>query len=107
MAVTASSPPLSEIVKYGLLTCLGRKAIFRPSLIPPPPLACSCVAAGVAADSLSVLSFVEPHAATTSALAAAKTARPRVPIDVDIALLTGLGGGGGWGCVDAASSSQR
>src|SRR5262249_29593690 len=67
-------------------------AIFRPGLIspPPPPLACSCVAAGVAADSLSVLSFVEPHAATTSALAAASTARPRVPIDVDMSLLTGI-----------------
>src|SRR3954454_24945670 len=63
-AVTASSPPLSEIVKYGLLICLGRKAIFRPGLIAPPAAASVAFAAGVAADSLDVSSFVEPHAAT-------------------------------------------
>src|SRR4051812_9678129 len=89
-ALTASSPPLSEIVKYGLLICLGRKAIFRPSLIcpPPPPEEASLVAAGVAADSLS--SLVEPHAATANALNTAKAAIPRVAIDVDISLLTGV-----------------
>src|SRR6266545_1975948 len=30
---TAPVPPLSAMVKYGLLICLGRKAIFRPFLI--------------------------------------------------------------------------
>src|SRR3954453_21200089 len=103
-AFVASSPPLSEIVKYGLLICLGRKPIFRPGLIFPPPAAsvAALVAAGVAADSLSLLSFVEPQAATTNALATAKAAIPREPIMVDISLLTGLlGGGGCWGCVDA------
>src|SRR3954454_16751680 len=87
-ALTASSPPLSEIVKYGLLICLGRKAIFRPGLIsaPPPPLeVLSLVAAGVALDSLSL---VEPQAAATNALATACAASPCVPIFVDISLLT-------------------
>src|SRR3954470_6089427 len=66
-ALTASTPPLSEIVKYGLLTCLGRKAMFRPSLTSPP------VAAVVVAlldelelEELSLSSFVEPHADTAS-----------------------------------------
>src|SRR4051794_17083407 len=91
-AFVASSPPLSEIVKYGLLICFGRKAIFRPGLISPPAaaLVAALVAAGVAADSLSLLSFVEPQAATTNALATAKAAIPREPIMVDISLLTGV-----------------
>src|SRR5881628_622466 len=55
-ALTASAPPLSEIVKYGLLICLGRKAIFRPDLIEPPPAAAVAGAAG--ADELSALSLV-------------------------------------------------
>src|SRR4051795_6366289 len=72
-ALTASSPPLSEIVKYGLLICLGRKAIFRPSLIcpPPPDAAASCVLAGAGVDSVDVSSLVEPQALTPSRLAMA------------------------------------
>jgi hypothetical protein len=36
---TATLPPLlSEVSKYGLLTCLGRKATFRPSLMVPEVL---------------------------------------------------------------------
>ena len=36
---TATLPPLlSEVSKYGLLTCLGRKATFRPSLMVPVAL---------------------------------------------------------------------
>src|SRR6201991_4582133 len=70
-ALTASSPPLSEIVKYGLLICFGRKAIFRPSLIAPPPEAAVAVAAGADDVLLSVLSLVEPQAATPRALVTA------------------------------------
>src|SRR5436190_18798239 len=33
--VTACLPPLSEIVKYGLLICLGRNAIVSPFLGAP------------------------------------------------------------------------
>src|SRR3954462_2144619 len=92
-ALTASSPPLSEIVKYGLLICFGRNAIFRPDLISPPP------AAGVFADdapdplddSLSVLSFVDPHAVTVSMPAATSATRPAL-LDLNISLLTGFGG---------------
>src|SRR3954470_5055893 len=78
-ALTASWPPLSEIVKYGLLICLGRNAIFRPDLSSPPP-----PAAGVLADeapeplddSFSVLSLVDPHALTVSMPASVSAARP-------------------------------
>src|SRR3954465_871643 len=73
-ALTASSPPLSEIVKYGLLICLGRKAIFSPSLIDPLPPDAASVFAGVAAGWLSVLSFVDPQAVTPSRLVSASAA---------------------------------
>src|SRR3954453_15127086 len=73
-ALTASSPPLSEIVKYGLLICLGRKAIFKPGLIAPPPEAASVFAgAGVELD---VSSLVDPQALTPSRPAMANAARP-------------------------------
>src|SRR3954447_4501845 len=73
--LTASSPPLSEIAKYGLLSCLGRKAIFRPFLTSPPALLAGCVEveAGVA-DELDSLLFVEPQAARTSAATSARAA---------------------------------
>src|SRR3954453_18549773 len=73
-ALTASSPPLSETVKYGLLICLGRKAIFSPSLIDPlpPPEDWAGVEAG--ALELSVLSFVDPQAVTPSRLVSASAA---------------------------------
>src|SRR3954453_6986002 len=61
---TAVLPPLSEIVKYGLLSCLGRNAAAASEarlVAAAVPAAEVAVLAG-----LSVLFFVEPHAATTS-----------------------------------------
>src|SRR4051794_15736344 len=67
-ALTASTPPLSEIVKYGLLTCLGRKAMFRPSLTSPPVAAVVVALDELELDELVLLSsFVEPHAVMASA----------------------------------------
>src|SRR3954471_1321726 len=72
-ALTASIPPLSEIVKYGLLICLGRKAIFSPDLI------CALLSAWPD-DELEppldeLLSFlVEPQAPISSAAASAAVA---------------------------------
>src|SRR4051794_27215554 len=65
-ALTASTPPLSEIVKYGLLTCLGRKAMFRPSLTSPPVAAVGVALDELELDELWLSSFVEPHAVTAS-----------------------------------------
>src|SRR4051812_20032344 len=87
-ALTASSPPLSEIVKYGLLIALGRKAIFSPSLIWPPPAAAASVLAGAGVDSVDVSSLVEPQALTPSRPAMANAARPALFV-MDMALLTG------------------
>src|SRR4051794_26859470 len=65
-ALTASTPPLSEIVKYGLLTCLGRNAICRPFLIVPPLAPVLVLLDDAPVELLSVLFLVEPHAATAS-----------------------------------------
>src|SRR4051794_13276865 len=68
--LTASSPPLSDTVKYGLLICLGRKAILRPSLIGALGSAFDDafeLLEPLELDSLE-LSFVEPQADTPSRL---------------------------------------
>src|SRR5881628_1889525 len=81
--VTACLPPLSDTVKYGLLTCLGRNAIvslpdeffgvdFVELALPEPEL-------------LSVLLLVEPHAATASARTGT-----RANFVMDMSLLTGM-----------------
>src|SRR3954470_17140548 len=67
-ALTASTPPLSEIVKYGLLTCLGRNATFRPFLTSPPVAAVLVELLVLELDELeSLSSFVEPHAVMANA----------------------------------------
>src|SRR5215210_7729003 len=71
-SLTASRPPLSEIVKYGLLICLGRKAIFSPDLI--SALLSACPVDAELPFELPLSSFVEPHAAIGSATASAAAA---------------------------------
>src|SRR3954462_9099792 len=87
---TAFLPPSSDVVKYGLFSCLGRNATVSDDT----SFFALSVAAAVAVPCAPLpefsSSFVEPHAETTRALAIAKAARPRVPIDMDMSLLTGV-----------------
>src|SRR3954463_1165911 len=92
---TAFLPPSSEIVKYGLLSCLGRNATVSDDA---SFFAVVAVAAGLDALSLSVLSFVEPQLANASA--AAKM--PMRPIDLGMPLLTR-----GWWMEDGATCRGR
>src|SRR6266480_2017072 len=73
MASTAFFPPVSEVVKYGLLTALGRKAIFRPGLIWPLGLAVPWAAAPPEASAVEPL-VVPPQAANVRAITAAPAA---------------------------------
>src|SRR3954452_9596153 len=61
-SLSAFRPPLSEIVKYALLTCLGRNATFSPFLIEAFAFAVPPEAALPLVDVLELL--VDPHAAT-------------------------------------------
>src|SRR3954452_4772657 len=80
---TAVLPPLSEIVKYGLLRCLGRNAtVMSEALLVAAAVA---VAGGEVAvrASLSVLFSVEPQAATPSTGARSPRRGSLETIDVD------------------------
>src|SRR5205814_1506736 len=72
--LSAVSPPLSEIVKYGLLTCLGRNAIFSPFLI--EALALACPPDALEPELVELLLLVEPQAAIANAAVSAAAATP-------------------------------
>src|SRR3954452_9071581 len=77
-SLSALRPPLSEIVKYGLLICLGRNATLRPFLI---DALASAEPDDEAEPELELWSFfVEPHAPIASAAASAATATPRLRV---------------------------
>src|SRR5437773_7766478 len=64
-------PPLSATVKYGLLSCLGRKAILRPCLIGALGLAWPA-AAVVALPPPELSLVVPPQAASATAQVTAR-----------------------------------
>src|SRR4051812_16920540 len=103
---TAVLPPLSEMVKYGLLSCLGRNATVTSEAL----LVAAAVAAAEVAvlAALSVLFFVEPHAATISTGARTPRRASLETIDVDISLLTGMLMGWWWSdCAAAIRAHER
>ena len=79
-------PPLSEVVKYGLLTCLGRKPTVRPFFSVASGFALPALAAG---PELSLTSFfvVPPHAVAARAreVATASAAPVRRRVDLRMA----------------------
>ena len=64
-SLAPAMPPLSTIVSYGLLTCLGRKAIFRPFLSGAFGSADALLAADALVSPLAEDLVVPPQAATS------------------------------------------
>jgi hypothetical protein len=85
-SVSAFSPPLSAVVKYGLLTCLGRKPTVRPFLRAAFGSALPAEAAEPLSSLLTSFLVVPPQAVTASAreVAAARAAQARRIDDFDM-----------------------
>src|SRR4051812_1456471 len=63
-APAASEPPLSAMVKYGLLICLGRNAIFSPSFSGAFGFAAAALLAAAEVSVFVSFLVVPPHAAS-------------------------------------------
>src|SRR5579859_6452524 len=74
-AVSAVLPPVSEVVKYGLLTCFGRNATVRPVFVDAFGFADAPVPAAAEDAAASVEPLVAPpHAVSPSASSGATAA---------------------------------
>src|SRR5215218_6437433 len=91
-AWTAFSPPPSATSKYGLFSCLGRKATFRPEGISASGFAS---AVDVAAPPLAAV--VSTKAATATPVRPPRSRRPVRKLDMGSLSLGPASGAGVWG----------